>query len=120
MAPPESATESRRAKSHRAPRAYCKRRREVSCKNVYSPRAPRTLDIRHILCDLSRVRAELAGEFSLAIRRGLIYGSIKERSCCRSGPEHKYGTHEEHRRHDDRRGTFLDLRWRNLCSGFDC
>ncbi|MGB6602734.1 MAG: fasciclin domain-containing protein [Steroidobacteraceae bacterium] len=38
--------------------------------NVYSPRAPHTLDIARILRALSRIRAELVGEFSLAIRRG--------------------------------------------------
>jgi hypothetical protein len=46
-------------------------RNEQSRENtVYFLRAPHTLDIRRILRALSRIRAELVGEFSLAIRRG--------------------------------------------------
>ena len=79
--------ESLRAKSHRVLRAYCKSKRAVSRENVYFLRAPHTLAMRRILRALSRIRAELAGESSLAIRRGQIYGSSKERSCRRGRQE---------------------------------
>src|ERR1700730_4750262 len=39
---------------------------------------------RRILRPLSRIRTELAGEFSLAIRRGFIYESSKEHSYWRT------------------------------------
>jgi hypothetical protein len=39
--------------------------RAVSLKDVYFSRAPHALDMRRILRTLSRIRAELVGEFSL-------------------------------------------------------
>jgi hypothetical protein len=67
----ESSTrESLSAKSHRVLRTYCKSKPAISREDVYFLRAPHTRDIRRILRALSRMRAELVGEFSLATRRG--------------------------------------------------
>jgi len=49
----------------------------------------------------------LAGELSLAIREGLIYGSIEERSCPGNRQEHTDRTREQHRRYGDRRRRFV-------------
>jgi len=81
-------TESRPAAAIAGCASVASRSEQARDTNIYFPRAPHTLAIARILRALSRIRAELVGEFSLAIRRGSIYGSIKQRSNWRGRQEH--------------------------------
>jgi hypothetical protein len=56
--------------SQRAFRTDCKPKRRISRNDVSFVRAPHMLDIARILRGLNRIRVELVGEFSPAIRRG--------------------------------------------------
>ena len=69
------------AEARRVFRTDRKSNRAVSRNNVSFVHAPHTLDIGRILRALNRIRVELVSKFSLTIRRGLIYGSIKDLSC---------------------------------------
>src|ERR1700722_6565935 len=55
-------------KTHRVPRIDCKRNSADSKSKYVFRHNPHTRCTRRILRPLSRIRAELAGEFSLAIR----------------------------------------------------
>ena len=55
--------------------------KRVIWQSISFRRSPHVLDKGRILRALSRMRAELAGEFSLATCKGKVYGSIKDSSC---------------------------------------
>jgi hypothetical protein len=59
----------------------CKSDQPAARVSVFFRNNPQARCTQRTLRPLSRIRAELAGEFSLAIRRGFIYESTKERSC---------------------------------------
>jgi uncharacterized protein YbcV (DUF1398 family) len=66
-----SAARQRKCNNHRVLYVDCKRKRTVCKSNYLSDHIRHAHDTKPILRSLSRMRAELASELSLTIRRGL-------------------------------------------------